>query len=174
MLFSRRAGLCAGLALFVLGHRQAAAHDITAANLLIRQPWTRATPGGAQVAGGYLTVVNRGTVLERLIGGSLVAADSFGLHEMTNEGGVMKMRPTGPLDIPPGASITLAPSGRHIMFTGLKRGLKKGESVDGTLVFEHAGTVPVQFAVEGFGAKAPGESEASGHTGHSMPGMDIV
>ncbi len=172
MLLSRRAGLCAALGLLALGHtpasaRDAAARDVTAGDLAIQHPWTRATPGGAQVAGGYLTVVNRGAVPDRLVGGSLAAAQAFSLHEMTVEGGVMRMRPTGPLDIPAGASLTLAPSGRHIMFTGLKRGLKKGEALEGTLVFERAGTVPVRFTVEGIGAKAPGAP------GQAMPGMDM-
>ena len=62
---------------------------------------------------------------------------------------------------------TLSPTGTHIMFTGLKRGLKKGETVDGTLTFAHAGTVPVQFEVEGIGAKGPGAG-----AGQPMPGMD--
>ena len=59
------------------------------------------------------------------------------------------------------------------MFTGLKRGLRKGETVDGTLVFERAGTVPVRFEVEGIGAKGPAGGDAAGHAGHSMPGMDM-
>ena len=172
MLPSRRAGLCAGLGLIALGSLTAAARagatgDVTAGDLVIQHPWTRATPGGAQVAGGYLTVVNRGAAPDRLVGGSFAAAQSFGLHEMTVDGGVMRMRQTGPLDIPPGASLTLAPSGKHIMFTGLKRGLKKGEALDGTLVFERAGTVAVRFTVEGLGAKAPAGA------GHAMPGMDM-
>ena len=73
---------------------------------------------------------------------------------------------------PDGSSVT-EPPGRHIMFTGLKRGLRKGETVDGTLVFERAGTVPVRFEVEGIGAKGPAGGDAAGHAGHSMPGMDM-
>ena len=38
-----------------LGSSPAAAHDITA-----KQAWSRATPKGAKVAGGYLTIENRG------------------------------------------------------------------------------------------------------------------
>ena len=59
------------------------------------------------------------------------------------------------------------------MFTGLKHGLKKGETVSGTLVFERAGTVPVEFEVEGIGAKGPGKDVTLGHAGHNMPGMDM-
>jgi copper(I)-binding protein len=46
------------------------------------------------------------------------------------------------------------------MFTGLKQQLKKDEKVAGTLVFEKAGTVDVQYKVEALGAKEPG------HSGH--------
>ena len=165
------AGRVAAL-LLAFAPSMALAGDFTAGPLRIQHPWIRATPGGAQVAGGYVTIVNTGTSADRLAGGSLEASQSFELHEMTNDGGVMKMRPTGPLDIPPGGSLTLSPSGKHIMFAGLKHGLKKGQEVGGTLVFEHAGTVAVRFAVAGIGAKSP-DDEASGHAGQSMPGMDM-
>ena len=148
----------------------ASAKDVKAGDLVIEQPWARATPGGAAVGGGYVTILNHGSAPDRLVGGSLEAAARFELHTMTTENGVMKMRPTGPLEIPPGGSLTLSPTGTHIMFTGLKHGLKKGDDVTGTLVFEHAGTVPVSFEVEGIAAKAlPGAPGGSG----AMPGMDM-
>ena len=145
--------------------------DIEAGDLTIQQPWARATPGGAEVAGGYLSVVNHGSTADTLVGGSLETAGRFALHSMTIENGVMKMRPTGPLAIAPGTTLRLSPMGTHIMFTALKRGLKTGETVKGTLVFEHAGTVPVTFAVEGIAAKGPGGAMPPGHQG--MPGMDM-
>lgn len=48
--------------------------------------------------------------------------------------------------------MTLAPSGYHLMFEGLKRRLSKGEKVKVTLTFEHAGSLPVEFPVGGIGA----------------------
>ena len=59
------------------------------------------------------------------------------------------------------------------MFTGLKRALKKGETVPGTLTFDHAGTAKVEFEVEGIAAKGPSEGVAPAHAGGSMPGMDM-
>lgn len=171
MQMPHAAGLAAALAASLLACRSVSAQDVKAGDLVIEKPWTRATPGGAQVAGGYLSVLNRGTTPDRLTGGSFEAADRFEMHDMTTENGVMKMRPVGPLDIPPGGTLTLSPGGRHIMFTGLKHGLKTGESVAGTLTFEHAGTVPVRFTVEGIGAKAP--SGTAGPPKHLMPGMDM-
>ncbi len=165
-----RAGRMAVLTLVALAPTMAAARDFKVGDLVVQHPWARATPKGAQVAGGYLTVVNHGAVADTLTGGSFDAAAKFEIHTMTTENGVMKMRPAGPIEIPPGGSVTLSPSGMHIMFTGLKHGLKKGEDVEGTLTFAHAGTVPVHFDVEGIGAKGP---SGTGQGGHPMPGMDM-
>ncbi len=165
------AGFAAALAIPMLACQSAPAQDVKAGDLVIERPWARATPGGAQVAGGYLSVLNRGIMPDRLTGGSFAAAARFEMHDMRTEDGIMKMRPTGPLEIPPGGTLTLSPGGRHIMFTGLKHGLKTGESVAGTLTFERAGTVPVRFTVEGIGAKAP--SGAAGRADHPLPGMDM-
>ena len=171
MRYRLTTGLLAALAAFALAPTLARAHDVTAGTLVIEHPWARATPGGAQIGGGYLTVENKGSAPDRLVGGSFQASDGFELHRMSMDGGVMRMRPAGPLEIPAGGSITLDPSATHIMFTGLKRGLKKGETVDGTLVFERAGTVPVTFSVEDIGAKGPGKDAAAGPAGQDMPGM---
>ena len=61
-------------------------------SLLIEAPWTRATPGGAQVAGGYLKVTNDGSEPDRLVGGTLVPATTVEVHEMAMSDGIMKMR----------------------------------------------------------------------------------
>ena len=67
--------------------------------------------------------------------------------------GVMTMRPVaGGLEIPAGGKVALAPGGYHLMFFGLKRQPKQGEKFSATLTFEKAGTVTVDFAVEGIGA----------------------
>jgi copper(I)-binding protein len=39
-------------------------------DLVITQAWSRATPGGAKIGGGYLTIENTGTTPDRLMGGS--------------------------------------------------------------------------------------------------------
>jgi periplasmic copper chaperone A len=46
------------------------AEEVKAGDLVITQPWTRATPGGAKVAGGYLTIENKGATPDRLVSGS--------------------------------------------------------------------------------------------------------
>lgn len=132
----------------------AAAHDYQAGAIQIEHPWTRATPAGAQVGGGYLTVTNRGTAPDRLIGGSVSAARDVRIHDMTMDGGVMKMRPvSGGVEIPPGATVELGPESVHLMFEGLQKPLTEGQRIKGTLIFEKSGTVDIEYAVEGIGAK---------------------
>ena len=171
MRMFRTTGLAAVLAAVPVFAIPAFATAIKAGDLVIEQPWARATPGGADVGGGYLTIVNHGSTPDTLMGGSLEAAGRFELHSMTTDHGIMKMRPTGPLAIAPGGTLMLSPTGTHIMFTQLKRGLKTGETVKGTLVFEHAGTVPVTFEIESIAANGPGEATPSGRS--AMPGMKM-
>jgi copper(I)-binding protein len=140
----------------------ALAHDFTAGSLKIGHPWTRATPAGAKVAGGYLSLQNSGTAPDRLLGGSSDIAGRIEIHEMGMKDGVMTMRPLDQgLEVKPGATVELKPGGYHVMFMDLKRQLKEGETVKGTLTFEKAGAVPVEFAVQSVGAREP--SHGTGH-----------
>ena len=52
----------------------AGAAEVKVGDLVITQAWSRATPGGAKVAGGYLTIENKGSAPDRLIGGSAAIA----------------------------------------------------------------------------------------------------
>ena len=53
----------------------ARAEEVKAGDLVITQAWSRATPGGAKVGGGYLTIQNKGSAPDRLLGGSADVAD---------------------------------------------------------------------------------------------------
>jgi copper(I)-binding protein len=162
--------LLAGVFAVALFTAPALAHEFNVGPLHIGHPWSRATPKGAQVGGGYLTITNNGSTPDRLVGGSTSVAKEFELHSMTNENGVMKMRPVeGGLEIKPGQTVTLKPSGYHIMFVGLQKPLTEGERLAATLEFAKAGKVEVVFNVEGMGATH--DKPASGKAGHDMPGM---
>jgi periplasmic copper chaperone A len=131
----------------------AQAEDVMAGKLKISAPWARATPKGAAVGGGYMTITNTGTTPDRLVGGSTDVAGKFEIHEMKMDNGVMKMRPVeGGLEIKPGQTVQLDPGGYHIMLMGMKQQLKEGEHFKATLDFEKAGKVDVDFTVAGIGA----------------------
>jgi periplasmic copper chaperone A len=139
------------------------AEEVRAGDLVITQAWSRATPGGAKIGGGYLTIENKGATPDRLIGGSADVAGKIEVHEMTMKDGVMTMRPLDKgLSIEPGKTVKLAPGGYHLMMFDLKGPLKQGEKLPVTLEFEKAGKVQVSFDVAGVGAQGPG-SDAGGH-----------
>ena len=140
------------------------AEDVKAGDLVITQAWSRATPSGAKVAGGYFTVENKGSTADKLIGGGGDIAGSVEIHEMTMIGGVMKMRPLDKgLVIEPGKTVKFAPGGYHMMLMDLKSPLKQGDKVPVTLQFEKAGKVNVSLDVQGVGAQAPAGGDHSGH-----------
>ena len=149
----------------------AEAADVMVGKLKISAPWARATPKGAAVGGGYLTITNMGSEPDRLIGGATAVSKSVQVHEMKMDKGVMKMRElTDGLEIKPGQTVTLAPTGYHIMFAGLKQQLKKGQHFKATLRFANAGKVDVDFTVEGIGAMHGGGATGGGG---GMPGMKM-
>jgi hypothetical protein len=141
----------------ILSVASARAEEVKAGDLVISQAWTRATPGGAKIGGGFLTIENRGSTPDKLIGASADGAGKIEVHEMTTTNGVMKMRPVeGGLTIDPGKTVKLAPGGYHLMMMDLKAPLKQGDKLPVTLQFEKAGKVAVTFDVQGVGAAAPG------------------
>lgn len=125
--------------------------------LLIEAPWTRATPGGAKVAGGFMRITNTGAEPDRLVGGSFPLAGRFEVHEMAVTNGVMTMRELAAgLEIAPGRTVELKPGGYHVMFMDLREPVRAGAPIRGTLVFARAGTVEIEYQVAPVGARAPG------------------
>src|SRR3712207_2777024 len=104
-----------------------AAHDYTLGSLQIAHPWARATPAGATVGAGYMTITNTGTQTDRLVGGSAAGASRIEVHASVIEGGLARMRPVKALEIGPNQTVELKPGGLHIMLIGLKRPLTQGE-----------------------------------------------
>ena len=152
-----------GLGLAVLFAAPARAEEVKAGDLVIRQAWSRATPGGAKVGGGYLTIENRGAAPDRLLGGSAAVADRIQVHEMTMNDGVMTMRPLDKgLVIEPGKTVKLAPGGYHLMLFDLKSPLKQGDKLPVTLEFEKAGKVILSLDVQGVGAQGPAAADGAG------------
>jgi hypothetical protein len=161
-------------ALFILAFALAAsaavpvlAQEFKAGDIVVEKPWGRATPKGAEVGSGYLTIENKGATPDRLTGGSADFA-TVEIHQMKSENGVSQMRLlTDGLAIPAHGSVAFSPGGYHIMFTHLTHPLTKGESLKATLNFEHAGPIEVEFSVLGIGASG------TGGAGGAMKGMKM-
>lgn len=141
------------VALTWTGHATAADDPAIA----VEAPFARATASTARTGAAYMTLVNRGTETDRLVGASTPNADKVELHMVEREGDVMRMRQVAAIDLPAGQRVALAPGGYHVMLLGLKGPLKQGETVPLTLTFARAGAVEVQVPIGAAGASGTHE-----------------
>lgn len=104
--------------------------------------WARETVPGQASAAAYLTVINNGTGADRLIGVSSNRAAHAMVHStMTSDQGVSRMRHMSDgLAIPAKTAVELTPGRTHIMLTGLKQPLRRGQKLTLELRFEESGT----------------------------------
>ena len=122
-----------------------------AGSIAVEHVWARASPKGAPNGVAYLTLVNNGSEGDRLTGASSAVAENVQIHEERNDNGVSKMRQLEAIKLPPGTSVTLKPSGIHLMLR-LKQPLQEGQAFPLTLTFEKAGTMEVTVKVGKVGA----------------------
>lgn len=119
----------------------------------VQDAWTRAVPAVAPVAGGFLTVLNTANSDDRLLRVESDIAQRVEIHQMRNDGGMMRMRalPEGVV-VPARGKLELKPGGYHLMLIKPRRALVEGGHFDATLVFQRAGRVPARFEVRAMGA----------------------
>jgi hypothetical protein len=140
----------------------APAQEYSAGAIRISKVWTREMPGGAKVGAGFMTITNTGKEPDILIGGSIPIAGKIEVHVMSMDRGMMKMRRLElGLTIRPGQTVVLRPGSFHLMFLDVAQGPKRGTPVKGTLMFEKAGRIEVEYGVEPIGAREPGAGAAA-------------
>ncbi|MGC6453056.1 MAG: copper chaperone PCu(A)C [Candidatus Puniceispirillaceae bacterium] len=131
-----------------------------AGTLEISNPQIRATAPGMKATGGYLAITNHGDAADRLVSASADFASRVEIHEMIQDGDIMRMRERdGGIEIPAGAMASLKPGGLHLMLMGLTETMVPGEMRDLTLNFEsgHSVTLPAMVMKPG---------DIGGHGGH--------
>lgn len=109
---------------------------------------------------GFLDIRNIGGDDDRLLSASSPIAKSVEIHEMSMDGGVMRMRALKELVIPAGKTVSLAAGGTHLMLIGTQAPLQAGDSIRVDLQFEKAGRATVALQVE------PLEGSDDSHAGH--------
>jgi len=104
------------------------------ADVTINDAWVRGTLAGQKVTGAFMQIAS--TTDTALIDASSPSAKFIEIHEMTKEGGVMKMKAIDRLPIPGGKAVELTSGGYHMMLFELKAPLNAGEVVPMKLTFE--------------------------------------
>ena len=114
------------------------------------------TPASAQTridVPVYMTVANRTDAPDSLLRVRCPVADFAEKHVTDRGEGGVAMREVKAIAIPPGTTVTLAPRGPHLMLLHTKQALQPGETFTCSVVFQKAGTVPVEVTVALGGAE---------------------
>lgn len=100
---------------------------------LITDARVPATPPGATVAAGYLTLTNSADEPLILRGASSTSVPTVELHRTQISNDVASMKKQRDVTIPPGKTLAFDHGGYHLMLMGLEKPLSVGEVIDLTL-----------------------------------------
>lgn len=126
----------------------------------VADPWSRPAAAGATGV-GFMTLTNPKGPPDVLVSVRSPLAREVMIHQTMVSGGIASMNMLERVPVPAGGAVTFAPGGRHLMFMGLTKALKIGDTVPATLTFASGAKVKAQFVVR----TAPPASHA-GHAGH--------
>jgi len=132
------------------------------AQVTVGEPWVRGTVAGQKATGAFMTLTS--ATEAKLMSATSPVAGVVEIHEMSMDGGVMRMGAVkGGLPLPAGKAVELKPGGYHVMLMDLKQPVKAGETVPLSLVFEGADkkplTVEVKATVKPLGAQPAGKAK---------------
>lgn len=121
----------------------------TLGSIEILRPWARPSSDAPSCAAGFFGLTNKGAEPDRLIAARSPAAEKIEIHAIKVVGGDVAMRPReAGLVLPAGVTLTLQPHGYHLLLMGLRAPLNPGDRLAMTLIFEKAGSIDIELAVE--------------------------
>jgi copper(I)-binding protein len=103
------------------------------AQVTVTDAWVRGTVPGQKGTGAYMQLTSAADMT--LIGVASPAAKVAEIHEMAQDGNMMRMRAVDQLALPAGKAVALKPGGYHVMLMDLAHPLKEGDVVPVTLTF---------------------------------------
>jgi len=95
--------------------------------VMVTAPWAWVTAPGQNAGAAYMLIKSDQKAI--LLGADSPAAKATGIHESKMDGDIMRMRAIPKLELPAGKIVALRPGGYHLMLTGLKQPLNKGDVV---------------------------------------------
>jgi hypothetical protein len=123
------------------GVTAAFSHGYTIGQLEIGHPYAFVMHADEETGIGFLNITNSGKNDDRLIGISSPSAQAIILQDVHHQ-----EAPQG-LIVPAGDVLTLQPGGGHIVFQHVHAPFKLGDHIPGTLHFQQAGDIEVEFKI---------------------------
>ncbi|MBG0811489.1 copper chaperone PCu(A)C [Methylosinus sp. H3A] len=147
--------LTGGAALAAGGFGLANAHEYEKGRLKVEHPWLRAPRDGESDANLFMVVYNRGDAPDRLIGVKSSEIGGFDLHVAPHFAVA-----TDAIFLPVGSKVTLAPGGSYIHLSGVEKINPVGWGFELTLLFEKAGELQIDAAIDAPDATHAHDAEA--------------
>ncbi|MDQ8755636.1 copper chaperone PCu(A)C [Sphingosinicella sp. LHD-64] len=123
----------------------------------VHDGWARETTAGVIVSAGYGRIENGTGQDVRMTGADTPVAGRVEIHNVTDDDGVMRMRPLPEgIDIPAGETVELRPGSYHLMLLDLNRPLRGGERIPVTFRFGTGAPVTASFEVRNAAQAAQG------------------
>jgi len=122
--------------------------SVFAASLSIEGAYVRATPPGVPNSAAFMTLINNISEDISVMKASSSFAQTVELHAHDMSDGVMRMYQIRVIDVAANDTTVLKPGGYHIMFFGLKKPLKEGDTVDLELTLYNGETVKIMAPVK--------------------------
>ena len=146
--------MATAVAMAMLGGFSAHAAGACRETICAEQGWTRATPGDAQTAAIYFSIINQGDAADILVKASTPVAASAMFHRTTLTKNIARMDMVANIPVPAHGRVTFGPLGYHAMLTGLKAPLAEGARFPLTL--DLASGRHLSFDIHVVGATANG------------------
>lgn len=125
----------------VTGGATAFSHGYTIGQLTIDHPYAFVMHAGEKTGIGFLSIANSGATDDRLMSISSPSTQAIVLRDAQDQDA-----PQG-LIVPAGGVLTLQPGGAHLLFQHVPTPFTLGDRIPGTLHFEHAGDIKVEFKI---------------------------
>lgn len=133
----------------------ARAHEYEVGKLKVEHPWLRAPKDDDNKAQFFVFLHNNGDTSDRLMAVKCEKVGSAVIH-----GDPQHLELETPVVLPPKKKITLAPGGAFVALNDIKKHLEVGWGLEMTLVFEKAGEVVIDAAIDAPDAKHAHDAEA--------------
>ena len=99
------------------------------ADLQISNAWIKNLPAAMKIRAGYMSIHNPTDNTVTLVSVSSERFAKVEFHESIAEEGIMRMEMLHHLTIAPGATVELAPGGKHLMMMKPSEATKPGETI---------------------------------------------
>ncbi|MDO6426259.1 copper chaperone PCu(A)C [Thalassotalea sp. 1_MG-2023] len=120
----------------------------------VENGYIRATIPGTDVSSAYMVISNHSMKNKKLIGASSDISSRIEIHEHQMSDGMMKMRQLDAIEINMHDTVTLQPSGLHLMIFELTEPLNAGDNVALNLHFEDGERLAITLPVESIKRKS--------------------